>query len=86
MRIISGIAFPVRGGVALVDGLEVEEEEQLPPDGVVVAGLHVADDGDEEVREWLAVEDQRDGAPHRVRLGVGGTVAGLDLRFDLARH
>jgi hypothetical protein len=37
-----------RGSVALVDGLEVEEEQLL--DSVVVAGLHVADDGDEEVR------------------------------------
>jgi len=71
-----------RGGVALVDGLEVEEEELL--DGVVVAGLDVADEGDEEVREGLAVEEERDGAAHG--LGLGGAVAGLELRLDLARH
>jgi hypothetical protein len=47
------------GGVALVDGFEVEEQQLL--DGVVVAGLHVADHGDDEVGEQLAVEEERDG-------------------------
>jgi hypothetical protein len=51
---------------------------------VVVAGLDVADDGDEEVRERLAIEEERDGAAHGV--GLGGAVAGLEVRLDLVRH
>jgi hypothetical protein len=69
------------GAVTLVDGLEVEEEQLL--DGVVIARLHVADHSDEEVWKQLAVEEERDGAPHRV--GFHRAVAGLKLGLDLVR-
>lgn len=70
------------GGVALVDDLEVEEEQLL--DGVVLGGEDVADDGDEEGGEGLAVEEEHDGALHGVHLG--GHVAALEIRLDLAGH
>ena len=51
---------------------------------MVLGGEHVADDGDEELRERLAVEEEGDGAAHGV--GLGGAIAGLELRLDLIRH
>ena len=46
-------------GVSLLDDLEVEEEELL--NGVVLGGEYVADDGDEELGDGLAVEQEHDG-------------------------
>lgn len=57
-------------GVGLVDDLEVEEEELL--DGVVLAGEDVADDGDEELGNGLAVEEEHD-----------GLLEGVDLEGDV---
>ena len=52
--------------IGLVDDLEIEEEELL--DGVVLGGENVADDGDEELRNGLAVQEDHDGLLKRVDL------------------
>jgi hypothetical protein len=70
------------GGVALVDDLEVEEQQLL--DGEVLGREDVADDGDEERAQGLAVEDEHDGALHG--LDLGGDVAALQIRLDLIGH
>lgn len=69
-------------GVGLVDDLEVQEEELL--DGVVLAGEDVADDGDEELRDGLAVEEEHDGLLEGVHLERH--VVPLQRLLDLVRQ
>lgn len=57
-------------GVGLLDDLQVEQEELL--DGVVLGGKHVANDGDEQLRDGLVVEQEHHGLLQRI-----------DLRFDV---
>jgi len=57
-------------GIGLVNDLEVEEEKLL--DGVVLGGEDVADDGDEELWNGFAVEEEHD-----------GLLQFLDLRRDV---
>ena len=57
-------------GIGFLDELEVEQEEFL--DGVVLRREDVADDGDEELRDGLAVEQEHD------RL-----LEGFDFGFDV---
>lgn len=68
--------------ISLVDDLEVEEEELL--DGVVLGGENVADDGDEELRNGLAVQEDHDGLLKRVDLR--SDVVSFQGLLDLVRQ
>ena len=72
-----GQDLPVGG--RLLDGLEVQEQQLL--DVVVVAGKHVADDGDEEPGELLPVEHAYHELLHRHDLRV--VVVALERLLEL---
>lgn len=57
-------------GVGFLYDLKVEEEELL--DCVVLGGQYVSDDGDEELGNGVAVEEEHD-----------GLLEGFDLQFDV---
>ena len=64
--------------VPFVDDLEVEKEEPL--DDVFLGLEDVADDGDEEVGDRVAIEEEHDGALQGVDLGAD--VAPLEVSLD----
>lgn len=68
--------------IGLVDDLEVEEEELLHR--VILGGEHVADDGDEELRNRLAVEEEHYCLLQRVDLRCD--VVSFQRLLDLVRQ